>query len=384
MKEIGVGLIGHQFMGKAHSNAWLKAARFFDLPAKPVMKVICGIGAKEVQAMAERWGWQSWTENYREVMDRDDVQIVDICTPNYLHKEMVLAAAAKGKHIVCEKPLGMNAAECKEMWKAAEKARVKHMVSHCYRRCPAVMLAKDLIDSGAIGRIFHIRAVYLQDWIIDPKFPLVWRLKKEVSGSGAHGDLNAHIIDLARFLVGEFSEVCGMTETFIKERPIEVSGGGLAAGTKGKGMGKVTVDDAALFLARFANGAIGSFEATRFAQGRKNCERFEINGEKGSLAFDFEEMNVLWYFDATRPRNVQGFTRILATDPSHSYFKNYWPGGHIIGYEHQFIAGAADFVTAVVENKKAWPDFEDGYRNQVVLDAVLESASRKSWVKIPR
>jgi predicted dehydrogenase len=269
---------------------------------------------------------------------------------------------------------------------AAKKAKVVHMVCHNYRRIPAIALAKKLIEEGAVGDIFHYYARYAQDWIVDPKFPLVWRLQKGISGSGTHGDINAHIIDIARYLVGEFKEVCGLMHTFIKERPImDDSGKGQGLGGKGgQRMGKVTVDDAAMFIGRFQNGALANLEATRFALGRKNHIQFEINGSKGSLHFDFEDMNRLKFFDNTQPADRQGFRDILVTQPggTHPFVGAWWPPGHIIGYEHTFVHTVADFVNAVIDGKPVQPTFEDGLRNERVLDAVEESAKSRQWVKV--
>jgi len=381
-KQINVGMVGYQFMGKAHSNAWYNAPRFFKLKATPVMKALCGRTEPAVKAVAENWGWQSVETDYRKLVARDDIDLVDITTPNSSHKKIAVAAAKAGKHVACEKPLAMNVKEALEMVRAVKQARVKHMVWHNYRRVPAIALAKQIIGEGRIGRLFHVRAVYLQDWIIDPNFPLAWRLRREVAGSGAHGDLNAHIIDLARHLVGEFAEVVGMKETFIKKRPIELAGGAITAGKTSKKKGNVTVDDAALFLARFENGALGSFEATRFANGRKNDERIEINGSKGSLVFNFERMNELQLYSSEDPQHLQGFKLIQATEGCHPYMHAYWPAGHVIGYEHTFVNQVADTMNGIAGNKKLWPDFVDGLRNQEVLDAVMQSCRERSWVKV--
>ncbi len=378
-----VGMIGYNFMGKAHSNAWRQAGRFFDL-ARPVeMHTICGRNEKAVAEAAAQLGWQSHATDWRAVVANPDIDIIDITTPNDSHAEIAIAAAQAGKAILCEKPLAMGAAQAKTMVEAVKKARVVNMVCHNYRRIPAVALAKQMIEEGLLGnRIFHYRARYAQDWIADPSFPLVWRLQSKIAGSGTHGDINAHIIDLGRYLVGEIKEVCGLMETFIKERPVlDASGAGLSAkaGTK---MGKVTVDDAVSVVGRFKNGAMLNLEATRFAHGRKNHITFEINGEKGSLAFNFEEMNRLEFFDATAPARTNGFRDILATDGSHPYAGRWWPAGHIIGYEHTFVNTFADFVDAVATGKSVQPTFEDGYRNECVLDAVMESAKTRAWVKV--
>jgi predicted dehydrogenase len=383
MKDLNVGLIGHQFMGKAHSNAYHNVAKFFKLKLRPVMKMCCGIGP-DVPDFAARWGWQENTQDYHELLGRDDIHMVDICTPNKLHAEMAIAAAEAGKHILCEKPLAMNAAEAWAMAKAAKQAKVINVASFCYRRCPAVSLMKRMIAAGKIGTVYHVRAMYLQDWIMDPKFPRVWRLVKAVAGSGAHGDLNAHIIDMARFLVGDIKEVVGMTETFIKQRPLEEAtvGAGLRDKKASKKMGKVDVDDATAFLARFKNGAIGTFEASRFAGGHKNGIEIEINGSKGSLKFRFEDMNELWYLDLEEDSAEQGFKRILVTEPVHPYIDAWWPGGHIIGYEHTFVNMLSDIINGIAAKKQVMPDFADAARTQEVLDAVIKSAEERCWIKV--
>ena len=383
MKTLNVGLIGHQFMGKAHSNAWLNVAKFFRLKAMPVMKVCCGIGP-DVPAFAANWGWQENTQNYKELVRRDDVDIVDICTPNKIHAAMAIAAAENKKHILCEKPMAMNAAEGKAMVAAVKKHKVTNLVSFCYRRCPAVALMKQMIEAGRLGRVYHVRAVYLQDWIMDPKFPRVWRLVKAIAGSGAHGDLNAHIVDMARYLAGEITEVVGVTETFIKKRPLQAAGAGSGLRDKqaAAAQGVVDVDDATAFLARFANGALGTFEASRFAGGHKNGLEIEVNGSKGTFKFSFEDMNELWYLDLEEDAARQGFTRILATEGVHPYIKSWWPAGHIIGYEHSFVNMVADLVNAVADRKPVMPDFADALKTQQVLDAVLTSAKERAWVKV--
>jgi predicted dehydrogenase len=380
-EELNVGLVGYKFMGKAHSNAWLNVAKFFDLPLKPVMRAICGRTEDAVRAVAENWGWEGYETDYKNLVTREDIDLVDVSTPNNTHAEISIAAAEAGKDVVCEKPFAMNVAQAKEMLQAVKEAGVRHMVWFNYRRVPAVALARRLIDEGRIGKIYHFRAQYLQDWIMDPEFPLVWRLRKEVAGSGAHGDLNAHITDLARYLVGEIDEVVGMSETFIKERPLEAEAAGLSA-TSAQKRGEVTVDDTVLFLARFANGAVGSFECTRFGGGRKNGERFEINGEKGTLAFNFERMNELEFFSREEPQELQGFKTILVTEAVHPYIEAYWPPGHLIGYEHTFVSQAADLVKGIAEGTELKPDFEDGLRNQEVLDAVMKSCEERAWIKV--
>ena len=382
-KEMRVALVGYKFMGKAHSHAWADAGKFFPLKAKIVMQAICGRNAEGVRAVAENWGWQSFETSYDKLLQRADIDVVDITVPNNLHYEMVMKAVKAGKHVCCEKPLAMTVEQAREMFAAVKKAGVMHMIWHNYRRAPALALAKRMVSEGLIGKIYHTRAVYLQDWIMDPDFPLAWRLRKEIAGSGSHGDLNAHLIDSARYLVGEFDSVCATFETFIKERPIELEGGSLFAGKVSARKAKVTVDDAVISLARFKNGALGTFEATRFAMGHKNAERIEINGSKGSLAFDLERMNELQYYNADDPSDLLGFRTIQATAPSHPYMAAYWPPGHIVGYEHTFMNAAADFTNCWAEGKPIKPDFEDGLRNQIVLEAMAESGKTKTWAKVP-
>ena len=379
-------MIGYRFMGKAHSNAWRQAPRFFNLPADVEMHTVVGRDPKALEEARIQLGWKNSSTDWKAVVNSPDIDIIDINTPNDSHAEIAIAAAKAGKHILCEKPLALNVAQCEEMVAAAKKAKIVHMVCHNYRRIPAIALAKKLIEEGTLGEIYHYYARYAQDWIVDPEFPLVWRLQKGVSGSGTHGDINAHIIDLARYLVGEFKEVCGLMHTFIKERPLQdQSGKGDGLGAKaGKKMGKVTVDDAAMFIGRFKNGALANLEATRFALGRKNHIAIEINGSKGSLSFDFEDMNRLKFFDNTQPQDRQGFRDILVTQGGgvHPYVGNWWPPGHIIGYEHPFVHTVADFVQAVVNGKPVQPTFEDGLENERVLEAVEQSAKTRQWVKV--
>ncbi len=382
-KKVNVGLVGYKFMGKAHSHAYHDVAMFFDLDVVPVMKAICGRDEKGVKVAAERFGWESYETSWEKLIKRDDIDLIDITAPSNAHKEIGIASAEAGKHVFCEKPLALNLADAREMLKAVEKAGVKHMINFNYRTAPAVALAKKMIDEGLLGKIYHFRGVYLQDWIISPDFPIVWRLDKSVAGSGSHGDLNAHIIDIARFLVGEFDSVVGMEETFIKERPLTEIGttGGLHAKATG-GKGEVTVDDATLFLARFTNGAVATFEATRFAAGRKNHNRFEINGSKGSIVFNLERMNELEYYNVDDPEGLQGFRVIQATDPSHPYLHAWWPPAHIIGYEHTFIHQVYNLMQAIANDKMPSPSFVDGVKCQEVLDAVVKSIQEKRWVKI--
>ena len=373
-RTLTVGLVGYRFMGKAHSNAWRQAPRFFDLPASLRLKTICGRDKTAVRKAAAQLGWEQSETDWQRVVGDPGIDIVDICTANDTHCEIATAAAQAGKSILCEKPLARNSGEAEAMVRAVRKARVVNMVCHNYRRIPAIALAKQMIQRGEIGdRIFHFRARYAQDWIVDPKFPLVWRLQSERSGSGALGDIFSHIVDLARYFVGEFEEVCGTLETFIKERPREANA---------RKKGRVTVDDAVTTIGRFKNGALASLEATRFAPGRKNSITLEINGSAGSVFFDLEEMNRLQFYKGRDPKNQQGFRNIIVTEATHPYINQWWPPGHIIGYEHTFVHTVADFVTAVVGGKSVQPTFEEGLKNQRVLDAVARSARMKRWLKV--
>jgi predicted dehydrogenase len=385
-KKINVGMVGYKFMGKAHSHAYRDVAMFFKTETVPVMKVICGRTETAVSEAARKFGWEAYETSWEKLLQREDIGLIDINTPNSTHREIAVAAAKAGKHILCEKPLAISLAEAEEMLKAAREAGVKHMVCFNYRKVPAVALAKKLIGEGRLGKIYHFRAQYLQDWITDPEFPLVWRLKKEQAGAGTHGDLNSHIIDLARYLVGDIAKVVGMQETFIKKRPeLEVSEKlttGLTAESRRRKLGEVTVDDATLFLARFKNGALGSFEATRFANGRRNGLRFEINGSKGSLLFELENMNELWFYSCEDPQGMQGFRKILVSEVTHPYIEAWWPPGHIIGYEHSFVHVVYDFMKALDEDRLPSPNFADGVECQKVLEAVENSVKEERWVEV--
>jgi predicted dehydrogenase len=382
-RTLNIGMIGYNFMGKAHSNAWRQAPKFFSLPANVNLHTICGRTPKSVEAAREQLGWEHASTDWRAVVSNPEIDVIDICTPNDSHCEIAIEAAKHGKAILCEKPLAMNLAECQEMVDAVKKAKVVNMVCHNYRRIPAIALAKKMIENGDLGdRIYHYRARYAQDWIADPNFPLVWRLQAKIAGSGTHGDIDAHIIDLGRYLVGEIKEVCGLMETFIKERPLlEEAQAGLGAKASKK-TGKVTVDDTVSWIGRFKNGAVANLEATRFAHGRKNHITLEINGSKGSLAFNFEDMNRLQYFNAEDPEDRRGFRDILVTEGTQPYAGAWWPPGHIIGYEHTFVNTFADFVQAVVDGKSVHPTFADGMQNEKVLGAIEESAKTRSWVKV--
>jgi predicted dehydrogenase len=378
-KKLNVALIGTKFMGKAHSHAWSSAAKFFDLPAEPVLKVAVGRDEASLRSFADRWGWEEIATDWQQVISRDDIDIVDIATPTALHYEMALAAARAGKQIFCEKPLALNVAQARGMADAVRTAGVTAYVNHNYRRVPAVMLAKHFIDTGRLGRIFHWRGAYLQSWIIDPEFPLTWHLQAEHAGAGPLWDLGSHSVDLARFLVGEIDSVQALTTTFIQERPLPgaeagtfKAGGGQSAAAP---RGKVTVEDAAIMAVTFENGALGSFESTRFATGRKNFNLFEIYGDKGAVAFNLERMNELEFFDATLPAGEQGFRTILVTEAEHPYIGAWWPPGHVIGYEHTFTHAVADFIQAVIGNRPIHPNFEDGMRAIAVLEAAKQSAA---------
>ena len=387
-RQLRVGMVGYAFMGAAHSQAWRTVNRVFDLPVSASMSVICGRDATQVAGAAERMGWAEHTTDWRTLIDRDDIDLIDICTPGDTHAEIAVAALAAGKHVLCEKPLANTVAEARMMADAASRARttgVRTMCGFNYRRVPAVSLMRDLVAQGRIGTVRHVRAVYLQDWIVDPQFPLVWRLRKDVAGSGALGDIGAHIVDLTQFVTGQsITGVSALTETFVRSRPLPASSTGLAASGNGHaGMGEVTVDDAALFLARLDGGAIATYEATRFATGRKNGLRIELNGSKGSVVFDFERMNELEFYDAALPPAAQGFTRILVTEPEHPYMSAWWPAGHPIGYEHTFTHQMRDLLSAIGTGADPEPSFADALQVQLVLDAVERSAAGESaWTTV--
>ena len=379
---IGVGLIGSSFMGRTHSQAWRNVSAFFDLPARPVLVALAGRDSQRTAAAAASLGWGAACTDWRELIERDDIDVIDICTPGDSHAEIAIAALEAGKHVICEKPLANSVEEAEAMTAAAAKAAaagVRSMVAFNYRRVPAVALAHRFVAQGRLGEIRHVRAQYLQDWIVDPNFPLVWRLQKDKAGSGALGDIGAHIIDTTQYVLGDrLLGVSGLTETFVKERPLAVDSEGLTAGAGTDNRGAVTVDDAALFLGRFAGGAVASFEATRFASGRKNAMRFEINGSDGSLVFDFETMNELWWHDHTLPTAEGGFRRILVTEADHPYAGAWWPPGHGLGYEHAFTHEIRDFLAAIAEDTDPAPSFADGLKVQRVLDAVERSARSDS------
>ncbi len=376
MNAINVGIIGYNFMGKAHSNAWLQAARFFNLKMMPNLKVACGRKEEAVAAFAKKWGWEEIETDWQKVVEREDIDIIDISLPQHLHYEVAIAAAKNGKHIFCEKPLCFTSAQAEEMLKVAEENSIIHYLNHNYRRTPAVMLAKQMLDQGKIGRIFHWRGAYQQDWITDPEFPLTWHLQKETAHAGPQWDLNSHSVDLAHFLVGEIKTVSCLTANFISERPLAGADAATfsAGANSSKELGKVTVEDAALMMVQFQNGAIGSFEATRFATGRKNYNTFEIYGSKGSFRFNLERMNELEFYSMEDPETIRGFRTIMVTESSHPYISHWWPPGHVIGYEHAFTHAVADFMKAIENNKPIHPNFHDGAKVIAVLEAGLQSA----------
>jgi predicted dehydrogenase len=382
-KTINVAMIGARFMGKAHSNAYLNVGKFFDVDLQPVRKSVCSLDAAGTQAFADQWGWERADTDWREVVVAKDIDLVDVCTPGDTHAPIAIAAAEAGKHVFCEKPLANTLEDARAMLAAVRKAGVRHMVNFNYRRCPAVSLARQMVEAGEIGEVRQWRATYLQDWLVDADSPYSWRMDKKIAGSGAHGDLNAHAIDLARFITGaEIAQVVGDMKTFVTERPYpdgSGSGVGASGSAKKSGKGKVTVDDASLFLARFASGAIGTFEATRMAPGRKNFNRFEVSGSRGSLVWNFEDMNVLEYYSTSEPSNRQGFKRIMATEGDHPYVAAWWPPGHVLGYEHGFVHGVYDLLQAIAHGTEVAPDFRDGAKCVAVLEAVEKSVAAGSW-----
>ncbi len=386
-----VAMIGYGFMGAAHSVGWRQAPRVFSLPDDVEMAVIVGRNAEAVADAAAQWGWAEAATDWREVIARDDIDIVDIVTPGDSHAEIAIAALEAGKHVLCEKPLANTVEEAEAMAEAASRAAargVRSMVGFTYRRVPAVTFLRDLIAQGAVGKIAHVRAAYRQDWLVDPEMPLAWRLQKEHAGSGALGDIGAHIIDMTQFVTGlDVTAVSGVVDTIVKQRPLEGENRSLSlskgSGTAAEGYGEVTVDDVAMFTGRLESGALVSFEATRFATGRKNDLSIEVSGDKGALRFDLEDLNTLWFYDRTAPEPTQGFTRILVTEASHPYVAAWWPDGHMLGYEHGFSHQVVDLVTAIAEGTDPHPSFDEGLSVQRVLAAVEESSAHDSvWVSV--
>jgi predicted dehydrogenase len=372
-KPLNIGMVGYGFMGRAHSNAFSQAPHFFDLPYQPVLKAACARNAEKLKPFADQWGYESIETDWRKLIARKDIDVIDIAAPNDVHKEIAIAAAAAGKMIMCEKPLGRSAAESREMVAAVEKAKVANMVWYNYRRVPAVTFAKQLIDEGKLGKIFHYRAKFLQDWTISADLPQggqgLWRLDVGVAGSGVTGDLLAHCIDTAMWLNGGIDKVVGLTETFIKERQHTLTGK----------KEKVGIDDASLFLARFDNGSLANFEATRYARGHKAQYTLEINGENASIAWDLHDLHRLEYFDHRDQGTTRGWRSIHVTDGDHPYMGRWWVPGLQIGYEHSFVHQAADFIQGLDSGKPASPTFRDALATDLVTDAVLKSARSGQW-----
>ncbi|HTL28871.1 MAG TPA: Gfo/Idh/MocA family oxidoreductase [Tepidisphaeraceae bacterium] len=377
-KPLNIGMIGYGFMGKAHSNAYRKVNNFFELDYHPVLKAVCARDKEKAQAFAETWGYESVETDWKNLIERKDIDAIDICAPNNVHKEISLAAAKAGKMILCEKPLSMNTAEGEEMCRAVESAKVPNMVWYNYRRVPAVTLAKQLIDSGRLGKIFHFRAKFLQDWTISADLPqggtALWRLDVNAAGSGVTGDLLAHCIDTALWLNGSIAKVTAMTETFVKERKHNLTGK----------VEKVGIDDACAFLARFANGSLATFESTRYARGHKAEYTFEINGEHASIAWDLHDLHRMDWFDHKTESALRGWSSIHVTDGDHPYMKNWWVPGLQIGYEHTFVHQLADFLQGLAQGKPTSPTFRDALETQRVCDAVLSSAKSGNWEVVPR
>ena len=372
-KKLNIGLVGYGFMGRTHANAFGKVNQFFDLDYHPVLKAACGRDAKSIKAFADNWGFESAETDWKKLVERKDIDLIDIASPNDTHAEIAIAAAKAGKMVMCEKPLGRNAAEAESMVKAVEAAKVANSVWYNYRRVPAVTLAKQLIDEGKLGRIFHYRAKFLQDWTISADLPQggagLWRLDAKVAGSGVTGDLLAHCIDTAIWLNGDFDKVTAMTETFIKERKHTLTGK----------VEKVTIDDASAFLARFKNGSLATFEATRYARGHKALYTLEINGEKASITWDLHDLHRLQYFDHSDEGRVRGWRSLHITDGDHPYMKHWWVPGLQIGYEHTFIHQAADFIEGITKGTPTAPTFRDALATDYVTDAVLSSAKSGQW-----
>jgi predicted dehydrogenase len=376
LKPLNIGLIGYGFMGRTHSNAYRKVNNFFDLQHQPVLKAVCGRSADQLKTFADKWGYESTETDWRKLVERKDIDAIDICTPNNTHAEIAIAAAQHGKMILCEKPLAMNGAEGDKMVAAVEKAKVPNIVWYNYRRVPAVTFAKQLIDEGKLGRIFHYRAKFLQDWTISPDLPQggagLWRLDVAAAGSGVSGDLLAHCIDTAIWLNGDGATVNAMTETFVKERKHNLTGK----------VEKVGIDDACAFLARFSNGSLATFESTRYARGHKALYTFEINGEHASIAWDLHDLHRLQFFDHKDEGSLRGWRSIHVTDGDHPYMKQWWVPGLQIGYEHTFVHQVYDFIKGIETGKPAQPDFREAQRTGRILDAVLQSAKDQKWVNV--
>jgi len=373
VSDVNVALIGTAFMGRAHSNAWRQVSAFCRPALTPHLKVLCGRDPARTQAVARAFGWEEAATDWRQVVRRPDIDIVDVSTPGDSHAEIAIAAAKAGKAVICEKPLANTVREAERMLAAVERAGVAHMVCHNFRRIPAICLAQQIIAEGRLGEIRHFRGAYLEDWLLDPDFPLVWRLDRKLAGSGSLGDIGSHVIDLARMLCGEIAEVSGLTETFVRTRPLPGSP---------RRRGRVTVDDAVVAAVRFASGAIGSIEATRFAPGRKSQCAFEVNGSLGSMAFDLERLNELEVYFESDPPALRGFRTILVTEPIHPHLAAWWPPGHIIGWEHSFTHMVNDLLGAMAGGTVPSPSFHDGVMNQRVLDAIGRSSTSRRWARV--
>ena len=377
-KPLNIGMIGYGFMGRAHSNGYSQVSHFFDLAYKPVLKAACGRDPAKTKAFADTWGYESVESDWKKLIARPDIDAIDICTPNNSHAEIAIAAAAAGKMILCEKPLAMNGPEALKMVEAVEKAKVPNIVWYNYRRVPAITFAKQLIDEGRLGKIFHYRANFLQDWTISAELPQggagLWRLDAAAAGSGVSGDLLAHCIDTALWLNGGIKNLSAMTETFIKERKHQLTGK----------VEKVGIDDACSFMCRFDNGSLGLFESTRYARGHKALYTLEVNGEKASLKWDLHDLHRLQYFEHKDEGPLRGWRSIHVTDGDHPYMSKWWVPGLQIGYEHTFTHQVADFLDGLAKGKPAMPDFRDAYRTQLVLDAILDSAKGGTWVNIQK
>ncbi len=371
-KKLNVGLIGHKFMGKAHTNALRDISMFFDPGAEPVMKVLCGV-EDDIGQVAQKYGWESFETDWKKVVQNPGIDIIDICTPGFTHADIAIEAAKNGKHILCEKPLANTLEEAERMAEAAEKYGVKAAVNFVYRRVPAIVLAKKIVESGKLGKIFHFKAAYQQEWAALPGTPYFWRFDKKLAGAGSMADKGAHIIDLARFLIGEIESVAAASEIFIKSRESVDDPRVTEA---------VTTDDVALFIARFKNEAMGLFETSRIAVGHKNALEFEINGSKGCIQFNLERLNELNVYFAEDDRTSQGFRNILVTEPGHDYIDKWWPAGHIIGWEHLFIHQYYEFLRNIVEDTQPSPNFYDGVKTQQVIECVEKAAAEKTWINI--
>jgi predicted dehydrogenase len=375
MEKVNIAMIGTGFMGKAHSNGWIKVGKFFDVPFEPVLKVVFGRDKNKTEEFAARWGYEETSQDWHEVLGRDDIDIVNVVTTTHTHKDIVIEAAKHGKAIFCEKPVALSFKEACEMADAVKSAKVLNYLNHNYRRVPAVAYAKQLIDAGKLGKLYHWRGAYLQDWIMDPNFPLTWHLRKDTANAGPLWDLNSHSVDLARYLIGSIESVIAVNKTFITERPLPGVGSATfsAGNTQSTKKGKVEVEDASFMITEFSNGVLGSFDATRFAGGRKNYNYFEIYGSKGSLVFNFERMNELQYLSFEDDTKDQGFRNILVTESTHPYAGAWWAPGHIVGYEHTFVHAMADFLNALKNKTLITPNMEDGKEILQVLDAALKS-----------